>query len=296
MNKQQQIILVTGATGRQGGATARHLLAHGYKVKAMTRKPEDAKAKALAALGAEVVQGDFDNTESLERALEGVWGVFANQDFVEVGMEHEIEQGKHLAELARKKGVTHYVYASVASAEPSNYHNIELPHFKSKWQIEETVRALGFPSYTILRSVYFMEAFMTQYLFPGIFEGKLIVGVKPDTVFQMIATEDIGKFALYAFEHYQEMNGVELEIAGDQRTVSEVAEILSQAIGKKIEYVQVPWEEIVEVFAHTQQWWEQVGWHVDIPALEKQYGIRLTKFDEWAANHASFWQQQLTVA
>ncbi|ARV62778.1 hypothetical protein BZZ01_00325 [Nostocales cyanobacterium HT-58-2] len=293
MDNGQQPILVTGATGRQGGATARQLLSHGYKVRALTRKPQGEKAKALAALGAEVVQGDLDDVESLKRVLDGVWGVFAVQDFIEAGLDREIEQGKRLAEIARKKNVSHFVFASVASPEPSVHFGIDLQHFEGKWWIEEAIRSLGFPSYTILRSVFFMEAFLTKYLFPEVSEGKLTVGIKPDTKFQMIATEDIGKFALLAFEKHQYLNGQTLELAGDQHTIPEVAEILSKNTGRQFQYVQVPWSEVHPVFAKTQQWWEKQGWHIDIPQLESKYGIHLTKLEEWAsttANNPSVWE------
>ncbi len=73
----QKFILVTGATGQQGGAVARELLANGYRVRAMTRKPDNARMQELAKLGAEAVQGDLDDAASLQRAVQGAWGVFA---------------------------------------------------------------------------------------------------------------------------------------------------------------------------------------------------------------------------
>lgn len=104
MQKGTDLILVTGATGNQGNAVARQLLANGHKVRAMTRRPEGPAAQALGSLGAEVVQGDFDDSASLERALDGAWGVFAVQNTWEAGVEKEEEHGKRLAELARKMG------------------------------------------------------------------------------------------------------------------------------------------------------------------------------------------------
>ncbi len=94
MRAGKDVVLVTGATGQQGGAVARQLLARGHKVKAMTRKPDGDNAKALAELGAEVVQGDLDDAASLERAIDGAWGVFAVQNSWEAGVEGEEEQGK----------------------------------------------------------------------------------------------------------------------------------------------------------------------------------------------------------
>jgi uncharacterized protein YbjT (DUF2867 family) len=207
MSKNENIILVTGATGKQGGAVARQLLKAGYTVKAMTRKPQSESVGVLKALGAEIIQADFDDPASLDRALTGVWGVFAVQNTWEAGVVKEEEQGKRLAEAARKYGVSHYVYSSVGSANRKT----GIPHFDNKNRVEQTVRFLGFPSYTILRPVFFMENFTSPWFLPGLMEGKLLMGVKPDTVLQMIAVDDIGKFGLLAFQQHQRLNGIELE-------------------------------------------------------------------------------------
>jgi uncharacterized protein YbjT (DUF2867 family) len=280
MNKQE-MILVTGATGQQGGAVASRLLSKGYKVRAMTRKPESEKAKALAAQGAEIVRGDLDDPQSIERALEGVWGAFAVQNTWESGVAREEEQGKRFAELARKVGVQHFVYSSVGSA----HRKTGIPHFDNKWRIEGTVRALRFPSHTILRPVFFMENWISPWFKPGIDQGKLMIGIRPTTVLQMIAVDDIGKFGLRAFERHQEMNGVALELAGDQHTMPETAEILGKAAGRKIEFVPVPIAEVrkfSEDYAIMLEWFDRVGYEVDIPGLARKYGIRLTTLAEWA--------------
>lgn len=278
---KQKVILVTGATGQQGGAVASNLLSKGYKVRALTRKPEGEKALALAARGAEIVRGDLNDPQSLERALAGVWGAFAVQNTWEAGVAGEEEQGKRFAELARKKGVQHFVYTSVGSA----HRQTGIPHFDNKWRIEQTVRALKFPSYTILRPVFFMENLVSPWFKPGIQQGKLMIGLKPSTLLQMIAVDDIGKFGLRAFERQEEMNGVELDLAGDQHTMPETAEVLSKATGKKIEFVQVPIEEVrkfSEDYAIMLEWFDRVGYNVDISALATKYGIRLTTLTEWA--------------
>lgn len=278
----RKTILVTGATGQQGGAVASNLLSHGYKVRALTRKPQGEKAKALAARGAEIVRGDLDDPASIEAALGGVWGAFAVQNTWEAGVAREEEQGKRFAELAKKKGVTHFVYSSVGSA----HRNTGIPHFDNKWRIEQTIRALRFPSSTILRPVFFMENFASPWFKPALQEGKLMVGITPDTVLQMIAVDDIGKFGLEAFERYEEMNGVELDIAGDQHTMPETAKILSRATSKTIKFVQAPIEEVrkaSEDFAIMLEWFDRVGFNVDIPAQSSKYGLRLTTLTEWAS-------------
>ena len=168
-------ILITGVTGRQGGTTARELAGKGFRVRGMTRKPDSETARELESLGVEVVAGDLDNEESLKRAVEGAWGVYGVQNTWEAGVEGEELQGNRLARVARAAGVEHYVYASVASA----HRRTGIPHFENKARIEETVRSLGFPSYTIVRPVFFKENLTTPWFLNG---DNLYAALQPDTV------------------------------------------------------------------------------------------------------------------
>ena len=122
-------ILVTGATGQQGGAVARALLGKGQNVRVMTRRPD--KTQDLQRLGAEVVRGDFDDPESLNAALRGIQGVFIMSTFAEKGIEAETEQGKAMVRECRKAGIPHVVYTSVCAAEK----NTGIPHFESKARV-----------------------------------------------------------------------------------------------------------------------------------------------------------------
>ena len=275
-----KIILVTGATGQQGGAVARELLAAGHKVRAMTRKPDGAAARALEKLGATVVGGDLDDPDSVTRALNGAWGTFAVQNTWEAGVEKEEEQGKRFAELAHKAGVQHFVYSSVGSA----HRNTGIPHFDNKWRVEETVRGLGFPSHVVLRPVFFMENWASPWFKPAIDQGQLAVGMKPDTVLQMIAVADIGKYGRYAFEHSRELNGRALDIAGDALTMPEVASAISAAAGRTVAFYSVPIEEVRKFsddFASMLEWFDKVGYEADIAARSKESAIRPTTFADW---------------
>ncbi len=281
--KDEMSILVTGATGRQGGAVARELLARGYHVRAMTRKPDSESAHILAQLGAEIVQGDFDHPASLVRCIESVWGVFSVQDSWEAGVEREEEQGKSFAKTCRDCGVAHFVYSSVGSA----HRHTGIPHFDVKWRIEETIRRLGFPSYTILRPVFFMENFIAPWLRMGLEDGKLTLSLKPTTVLQMIAVDDIGRYGAWAFENYRKLNGRAIDIAGDARTMPETAEILSSAIGRKITFDPVPIEEVrksSEDYAVMLEWFNDVGYDADIMGMSKESGMTPTNLTEWASN------------
>src|SRR6202140_2163429 len=144
-------ILITGVTGNQGGAVAQALQGAGFYLRGLTRTPDSQRAATLARQGIDIVKGDLDDEATLRRALAGAWGVFGVQNAGEVGAEREEVQGKGLATLAREVGVEHFVYTSVASANKRT----GIPHFESKWRIEETVRGLSFPSHVILRPVFF---------------------------------------------------------------------------------------------------------------------------------------------
>jgi uncharacterized protein YbjT (DUF2867 family) len=282
MNKDTDIILVTGATGNQGGATARQLISKGYRVRALTRNPDSPKAQELARLGAEVVQGDYDDPESLAQALDRVWGAYSVQNTWEAGVAKEEEQGKLFAEIARRKGVYHFVYTSVGSA----HRNTGIPHFDNKWRIEEKVRALAFPSHTILRPAFFMDNFASPWFKPSIKEGTLSIALQPETVLQMVAVEDIGKMGAYAFERHEKMNGAEVDFAGDQRTMPETARILGEVIGRTINFQSPPIEQVrawSEDFATMLQWFDRVGYCADIQGLERTYGFNFIKFPQWAS-------------
>jgi uncharacterized protein YbjT (DUF2867 family) len=274
-------ILVTGATGQQGGAVARALLAGGHKIRAMTRKPDGEAARALAGKGAELVRGDLDDEASLSKALAGAWGVFAVQNTWEAGVEGEERQGKRLAELARRAGVEHYVYTSVASA----HRRTGIPHFENKWRIEQTVRELAFPSYAILRPVFFMENFQGPFFKGALDQGQLAVALRADTPLQMIAVEDIGAHGRLVFEQASAFNGRELDIAGDELTMPEAARVLGEAMKKKIEFVPVPIEEVRKGsadYALMLEWFDRVGYDVHIRSRSRECGIPPTRLASWA--------------
>jgi uncharacterized protein YbjT (DUF2867 family) len=276
----ERTILITGATGKQGGATARALSGKGFRLRAMTRKPGSDAAKAIAAsTGADLVQGDLNDATSLREALNGAWGVFAVQNTWEAGVEMEEEQGKRIANLAREAGVQHYVYTSVGSA----HRKTGIPHFDNKSRIEDTIRALGFPSYVIVRPVFFMENLTSPWFLNG---DTLHAAMPPDLKLQMIATEDIGKFAARGFTDAGKLNRREIDLAGDEATMPEVAAALSRGLGRNIPFVQIPISEVrknSEDFATMLEWFERVGYNADIPALEREFGIQTMKLGEWAA-------------
>ena len=273
----QQTILITGATGQQGGAVLRHLQSAGFALRAMTRKPDGDKARALKAQGVDVMAGDLDDERTLKAALTGVWGVFGVQNTWEAGVQKEEEQGKRLAVMARAAGVQHFVYSSVGSA----HRRTGIPHFENKWRVEEALRAQRFPSHVIIRPVFFMENLVGPWFLNG---NTLTTALKPTTDLQMIAVDDIGRVGARAFTSAAALNGREIDLAGDSATMPRVVEVLTRTLGRPIEFVQIPMEAVrkgSEDFALMLEWFERVGYNADIPALDREFG-RLTRLEDWA--------------
>ena len=275
-------ILITGVTGHQGGAVAQALQNSGFRLRGLTRKPESDRAAALARSGVDLVKGDLDDEATLRPALAGVWGVFGVQNALEAGVKGEEAQGKRLATLAREAGVEHYVYTSVGSA----HKRTGVPHFDSKWRIEEAVRGLGFPSHVILRPVFFMENLLAPFTLQG---STLALALGPGTKLQMIAVDDIGWFGARAFTDAAALNRREIDLAGDAPTMTEVAANLTQALGRPIAFAQTPLEQVRQYskdMALMMEWFERVGYNADIAGLEREFGHTLTKLPDWARRQA----------
>jgi uncharacterized protein YbjT (DUF2867 family) len=275
-------ILITGVTGHQGGAVAQALQGKGFHLRGLTRTPDSERAAALARYAVEIVKGDLDDEATLRPALAGAWGVFGVQNPLQAGVEREEGQGKRLATLAREAGVEHYVYTSVGSA----HKRTGVPHFDSKSRIEETVRGLGFPSHVILRPVFFMENLLAPFSLQG---STLASALGPGTKLQMIAVDDIGWFGARAFTDAVALNRREIDLAGDVRTMPEVAEILTDALGRPIAFAQTPIEQVRQYskdMALMLEWFERVGFSADIAGLEREFGRSLTKLPDWARHHA----------
>ena len=271
-------ILVTGATGQQGGAVARSLLAKGQKVRMLTRSPE--KARELAAKGAEVARGDFEDPESLKEALKGADGVFLVGTPFEKGPEAEVEQGKAMLVACWKMGTPHLVYTSVCAAN----RNTGIPHFESKARVEYYIRQTG-QECTILRPVWFMENFASPWLYPSIEKGVLGTPVLPDRNLQMIALDDIGEFASEAFLRPKEFLGQEIDLAGDELTMDDITLQISCAMNRPVRYEPIPEEKAESAvgndFALMYRWFNREGYQVNIEELKKRWGIRLTSFSRW---------------
>jgi len=281
MTDRHNVVLVTGATGRQGGSVVRHMLSQGWNLRALVRNPTTDGAKSLTDKGVEVVHGDLEDPASLTNALRGIWGVFSVQDFWSVGAKREVQQGKNLAEAARKAGVEHFVYSSVGGADRDS----GICHWESKWEIEKHIRHLGLPA-TMLRPAAFMENYYIDQVEIGILKGKLMDPIRADKPYQTIATEDIGAFAALAFDRPNEFIGAELEIAGNEMTNIEAAGTFARVIGRPVKFQHIPMPLVRVVlgkeFYQMFRWFNESGFQANIPVLKKKYPeVRLLNLEEW---------------
>ncbi|MGW7538416.1 NmrA/HSCARG family protein [Amycolatopsis sp. NPDC054798] len=288
-------VLVVGATGRQGGATARELLAAGVPVRALVRDPASERAKAVEALGAELVAGDLRDRDGLARAVKGVRAVFSVQmpdmSGAEPDFAGEVRQAANLVEAAKEAEVPQFVHTSVSGAgtpEVAEERWAALaPAMEAKAAIQDLVRAAGFPRWTLLKPGFFMENFLPslRYLFPRGIEGGLVTILRPETRLSLAAVRDIGRAAAAAVAEPERFDRVELELASDYRSMKEIAPILSRVLGVPLAVPDMTVEEALAAgmppmgFSH--QMLNEIGQPAR-PGFARELGIPLTAFEEWA--------------
>ncbi len=262
-------VLVTGASGQQGGAVLNALLARGHQVRALTRKPDSEWAASVASRGVEVVAGDFTDQESLVRAATGVDTIFLMTTFMEAGIDAEIEQGLAMVEATNQANVGHLVFTSVASADKAT----GIPHFESKFKVEEAIIASGI-SYTIVAPVFFMENITSPWYLPGILDGTLAMPMPADAALQQIAVETIGQFVASIIERRESVFGQRFDIASDEKTGEEVAQILSEKLGRTIGYAGFSPDALREEnedFAIMFDWFIETGYSTDTSGLRAEF-------------------------
>lgn len=278
-NATTRTILVTGITGKQGGAVARLLLSKGHKVRGLTRNAESPAAKALAGLGVTFATGSLEDRAAVDRAVAGVDSVFSMTTPFEAGMETETKQGVTVADAAKAAGV-HLVYTSVGSADKAT----GIPHFDSKWAVEKHIAAIGAKA-TVIAPVYFMEnaiMFGAEQMKNGVYATALT----PTRKLAQIAVADIGAVAVSVLENPDRYAGKRYDLAGDDVSGNDAVEILSRVTGKKFSYFQVPLEAIKKMsedMAIMYAWFEKVGYTVDRAQLAKDFPeVKWTSYEAWA--------------
>ncbi|MFL6462067.1 MAG: NmrA/HSCARG family protein [Nitrososphaeraceae archaeon] len=273
----QTKILVTGATGQQGGTLARLLLQKKHKVYALTRNTQSPAAQDLRNKGAKIVKGDLDDSDSLKQVVNGIDSIFLMGTPFEDGTEAETRRGKLMADIAKENSIEHLVYSSVANADK----NTGIPHFESKYKIELHIKNLGIP-FTIIGPTFFMENMLGL----GLQQGQLALPLSPSSILQQSALENIAEFSALVLEHRKPFLGKRIDIASDEVTGERATKILSNELGYRIKYVQIPLEQVRQAnedMTRMYEWYERVGTGINISSLHQEYPeVNWHTFEDWA--------------
>ncbi|MFE0358935.1 NmrA family NAD(P)-binding protein [Streptomyces nigra] len=305
-------VLVVGATGKQGGATARALLAAGVPVRALVRDPDSARAKELVELGASLAVGDLYDAESLVDPCTGARAVFSvlSPDMTRPEADAERTHARNLIPAAVSAGVPHFVQTSVTGAG----HHLQAPgweegrwhrsysdlvppiseYWTSKEDVNDLVRVAGFAAWTILYPATFMEMFLRPSVyFEDRTSNRLMAPVDPETTYALIAVEDIGRAAAAALMDPDRFNGVELQVAGDVLTFGEIADVLSRAWGERILPPELPMtaeqaldKGMVAPIVQASEWNRDVG-QPATPEHLRSFGCDPLSFESWALSHSA---------
>ena len=273
-------VLVSGATGNQGGAVAQALLAKGHKVRALTRNIESPAANRLAAQGAEVQQGNFDDANRLTKALKGIDTFYLMGSPMEVGPEGESKQGIALANAAKSAGVGHLVYGSVANADL----NTGIPHFDSKFKVEQHIKTLEVP-FTISAPVFFMDNVIAPWSIDTLNAGKITQAMPGNRLLQQVSVKNIGEFVASLIDRRESVFGQRFDFAGDELTGDDMARQLTAALGRDIQYEDFPVSVLREQSADMAamfEWFDGVGYNVDINKLHETFSdVNWQRYDHW---------------
>jgi len=278
---QSKLVLVTGATGKQGGAVVEALLTRGHHVRALTRNAASPAANRLREQGVGIAVGDFTDPDALVRATRGADAVYAMSTPYEQGAEKEIAQGMTITDAAKAAGVAHCIYSSVAGANRAT----GVPHFDSKYAVEKHLQASGMP-YTIVAPVSFMENLLEPWCVPGLRQGKLAMALPATRALQHVAVADIGAFVAAVMERGDTVFGRRFDIAGDALTGEEAAGILSKVTGREVHYegfspdvLRAQSEDLALMFA----WFDRTEYAADIKGLRRDFPeVKWHRFEEWA--------------
>lgn len=301
MNSNNRTILVVGATGRQGGAVARQLLLEGWKVRALTRRPDSAAATEIESLGASLFRGDLSDASSLTTAMDGAYGVFGMTEYWEHGYRKEIEHGLNMIKAAQAAGIEHIVFSSVGGIDRTE--GLGIRHFDSKRVIEQYLRNTGV-RYSILRPVTFFENFVSDRYRKAVCNGSFKFAIKSHKPFQMLAMHDLAIFAAQAFAGSPYFENQAVELASQRLTMEEFSAALGKAVGKPVRYRLLSrpllrllsgYVEVTRQGGYYKTGWALLrmfnwmnetdtgGWNADLPALRHQHS-ELMSAETWASS------------
>lgn len=287
-------VVVTGATGKQGGAVARALLSQGQTVHALVRTLDAPAALALQQAGAVLVPGDLDDEASLRQAFAGAYGVFSiqNPDFADLEADTEGVRGKNVIRAAQASGIQHFVQTSATGA--GDYFRLDtewlaqggaMNSLIQKGEIEDAVKEAGFAHWTILRPAFFMENL--PYILQ---DGQLISAYAPTKPIPLVAVANIGAAVATIFAQPERFDTEVIEFASDFLTMPHVAAVLSAAWGADITAPPMSAQDVLATgmmapMVKGQEWHNFRGMPAR-PEVAHHWGFELTSLHQWAIAHS----------
>ncbi len=273
-------VLVVGATGNQGGAVidALQALDDSYEIRGLTRDADSLASEMLTDRGVEMIEGDLEDKASLLGAVDGVDSVFCVTNFWTAGYERQVKQAANIAEVAAEAQVNHFVFSGVGSHD----RDTGLPHFDSAWEIDQYIQELELPN-TILKPVFFVQNL--EVMSEDILDGTLAMPLEEGVSLQMIDIADIGRAAAEAIDSPDRFVGESIELAGDEKTLDEMADAFAEVIGRPVEPLHVPIEQAREQLGDEMtdmfDWFNRVGYNADIDSLANRFSFALTRLEEY---------------
>ena len=274
-------VLVTGATGTQGGGVARLLLANGHQVRALTRNPASPAATTLRELGAEVVAGSFGDRASLVAAGRDMDTAFAMSTPFVAGPHAEHMESLALIEALKAAEVGRIVYSSVSDADRKT----GIPHFDSKVPAEEALQASG-TAWSIVAPAFFMENVTGPWYRAALQAGSWSMPMPADRKLQMVATADLAKFTALVIEQPERFNGRRINLASDEVSPNDMTATIARVTGRPLAYHAISPAAVREQNADVAtmfEWFDQVGYSADIAGLKRDHpSIGWHTFESWA--------------
>jgi uncharacterized protein YbjT (DUF2867 family) len=236
MAGNERVVVVTGVTGRQGGAEARHRLAEGWRVRGVTRSPASRAAQEVAGLGVELARADMADRNGMMAVCQGAHGVYSVQNPMTSGEQGELAQGFTVVDAAADAGVAHLVYGSAGPGTPGT----GVASWDAKLEIVERARGRGLPL-TVLRPMAFMELMTDKDLYPAVAAWHLMPRlVGEDRPIAWLAADDLGAIAARAFADPGSYVGADLALAAEWRTLSECQGIWRRVTGRNPRRLPMP--------------------------------------------------------
>lgn len=280
------VVAVTGATGLQGGAVVRALLRERWQVRALTRDPRSKKARSMAALGAEVVRADMDDPGSLERAFNGVAGVFNVQNHHISGYAGEVRQGKNVTDVAKRLAVPHVVYGAAGIARSGT----GIGSWETKVDIAGYMSAQGLPV-TVLRPMAFMELMTESKFFPAASTWHVMPKtIGPTRPVGWLAVDDFAAVAVKAFTEPKRFIGRDLTLVADVQSIDEARQSWRAVMGRSPRRFPMPvwlFERFVGVDETTMwRWLRDNEIDLDVQPTRDLHPTALT-VGEWLRRHTT---------